>query len=267
MINFQKIIKYFAIAFAMFLIVSIISGIIYGLSTVGIIFTNSNNITTEMKTTSINSDINSLEIDINSSDLTIKSGDMLTIETNNSDINIIEEAELLSIKEKKNNILSTKNSKLIITLPDKIYNTLAINIGAGKVNIEKINANSGTIELGAGNIVIDDIIIEKSLNLENGAGDLNIRNGIINNLDLSIGAGSVTLKSKVLGNSKLDCGVGKVNLDLIETKEDYTLKISKGVGTITVADEKVKENYNYGTGINSIVIDGGVGKVKVNFSE
>ena len=250
MINFQKIIKYFAIAFAMFLIVSIISGIIYGLSTVGIIFTNSNNITSEMKATSINSDINSLEIDINSSDLTIKSGDKH------------EEKN-----KKKNNILSTKNSKLIITLPDKIYNTLAINIGAGKVNIEKINANSGTIELGAGNIVIDDIIIEKSLNLENGAGDLNIKNGIINNLDLSIGAGSVTLKSKVLGNSKLDCGVGKVNLDLIGTKEDYTLKISKGVGTITVADEKVKENYNYGTGINSIVIDGGVGKVKVNFSE
>ena len=67
MSEFQKIIKYFAIALAMFLIFSIISGISFGLSLVGNIFDGNDSEVLEdvLELVEIEDNINVLDISVN----------------------------------------------------------------------------------------------------------------------------------------------------------------------------------------------------------
>ena len=88
----QKIIKYLAIAFAVFLIVTIISAILtslYALSNV-LGLRNDNETIGEMKTIEIEeSQITTLDIDVAFTNLIIKIDDSFKIETNNNILIII----------------------------------------------------------------------------------------------------------------------------------------------------------------------------------
>ena len=91
MTSAQKVIKYLAIAFAIFLIVSIISTVtaaLFALSGIlGLKQDIEENMNSEMAATSLeNSDITTLDIEVAFTNLTIKTGDSLKIETNNSNI-------------------------------------------------------------------------------------------------------------------------------------------------------------------------------------
>ena len=71
----QKVIKYLAIAFALFLVFNIISGIMYGFSFIGnILNDNKSNIKDNLKDLEINSNSIILDINVLSSNITIKSG-------------------------------------------------------------------------------------------------------------------------------------------------------------------------------------------------
>ena len=105
MTNAQKIIKYLAIAFAIFLIVTIISTItatLFALSGIlGLKKDIEKNINSEMVTTDFeNTDISTLYIDIEFTNLTIKNGELLKIETDNSNIICNQDNKKLLIKEK-----------------------------------------------------------------------------------------------------------------------------------------------------------------------
>ena len=87
----QKIIKYIATAFAIFLTVTIIFSILsagYGiLIAIGVINKQENNISEDLITISDNIDeISTLELDIKASDLQIKNGEKVEVKTNNSNI-------------------------------------------------------------------------------------------------------------------------------------------------------------------------------------
>ena len=74
MTTLQKVIKYLAIAFAIFLTVSIIGGILSAVGLFGGLF-SSDSVLEEVKTYSVAKDIHNLDIEINAADLYIKEGD------------------------------------------------------------------------------------------------------------------------------------------------------------------------------------------------
>lgn len=95
----QKVIKNLAIVFAIFLIVSIIYNLMYGVSFL---------INNENKDNNLfNLDVNMnkvINIDISSSNLIIKKGDLFKAETNNKYISVKQDSNRLYIKERKHGI-------------------------------------------------------------------------------------------------------------------------------------------------------------------
>ena len=87
----------------------------------------------------------------------------------------------------------------------------------------------------------------------------------MNNLDLDMGVGKLSLTSKLTGNNKIDSGVGAIDLSLIGSLEDYKISLDKGIGKATISGEDMKDDYTYGTGINKIDIDGGIGSINIDF--
>ena len=139
MTNVQKIIKYLSIAFAFYLIISIL----FGLLSMFKIFDDINpsyekNDKVYNKQLNL-SDCNDINIKLNLTSLYIKKGDSFKLETNNKNVKVKEDDNTLTIKENKNINLNTKY-ELTLTIPEnKIFNEINIDNGVGILSIDKLN--------------------------------------------------------------------------------------------------------------------------------
>ena len=292
----QKIIKYFAIAFAIFLIISIISLILFGVYALsGVLGLKDNSkidISGNMQTVdfgsvtstqntmntgnSINNseqtvniaDITSLDIEVKYTNLIIRNGDTFRYETNNDNIVYRQNQNTLKIEEKGKWIFGDIESNLIIYIPENFnLNKINIEAGAGKVEIENLNAESLDLELGAGEASISNLNVTSRCKLEGGAGRLNVLNGNLNNLDLDMGMGEVNINALITGNSDIDAGIGTLNLNLQGSKADYRIRLDKGIGNIRINGENISNGSTYGEGANLIKIDDGIGNINITVNE
>lgn len=289
----QKIIKYFAIAFAIFLIVSIISLILFGVYALSGVLglkdnskidisgnmqtvdfgsttsgdNNSGNSTNNSEQTVNIADITSLDIEVKYTNLIIRNGDTFRYETNNDNIIYRQNQNTLKIEEKGKWIFGDIESNLIIYIPENFnLNKINIEAGAGKVEIENLNAESLDLELGAGEASISNLNVTSRCKLEGGAGRLNVLNGNLNNLDLDMGMGEVNINASITGNSDIDAGIGTLNLNLQGSKADYRIRLDKGVGNIRINGENISNGSTYGEGANLIKIDDGIGNINITIA-
>lgn len=267
----QKIIKYLAMAFAASLAFSIISSIFYGV----MMFTgfmDSKN-TSEDKTMDVR-EINSIEfsnLDINifGSELIIKEGDRYKVETNNKYIKTWNEGNTLYIEEDEHRFFKKINgSKVVIYIPSgSNLNDVNIETGAGSMNINYLNTKNIELDLGAGRVNINNLVVNNKADIDTGAGEVIIEGSVLSNLDLDLGVGSFKMNALVSGNSTIDQGVGEVILNLNGSKNDYSVNLDKGLGSAVIDGSNINDNVVIGDGINKIDLNGGVGSIKVNFVE
>lgn len=260
----QKIIKYFAIALGVGIIISIVSGI---LGFIGIITYHNDDYLQEMKEiSSTTNDVKRLEIDIDASELIVEVGDKLGVSTNNKYIKVKERNNELKIEERKHStIFGNNESQVILTIPTNyIFDYVSLDTGVGLVNISDLATKELDLDLGMGEITITNLNVYNKAEVDGGAGKINISGNEINNLKLDIGMGETIINGKILGNSEIECGTGRLELNIPDIKENYTLYLSKGIGTINIDDESVS-NGVIGNGINRVNIDGGIGEIDVNF--
>lgn len=267
MSSIQKIIKYLTFAFALFLALSIISALAYGLSFVGSMFDNDKQ-SSDLKELKINNSALILDIDVSSSNINIKQGNTLKVETNDKYIYTNQYKNKLYIKEKKHNLFNKNDdNKLIVYVPeDFIFDLVIIKTGASKLNISELNTKKLNLDLGAGKVKINNLNVTSSATIVGGAGEIVIEDSFINSLDLDMGAGKLSLNSKLTGNSEVDAGIGKVDLLLIGSLNDYSIELDKGIGSASINNSNMENDKIYGTGINKIDIDGGIGSINIDFT-
>lgn len=264
----QKVIKYLAIAFAIFLIVSILSGIMMCFMFFSNLFDDKEDATfTSSNKLEITEAVSSLEIDLRATSTIIREGEKFRIETNNSKIVTKTSNDKLVIKERKGNLFKRKhNYQLVIYLPkDEVYDEVSIDSGAGRIEIEKLATKKLELDLGAGEVEIDELDVLEKMKVEGGAGKFSIHNGKLHNLDLDMGVGKLELTAEVLGNSKIEAGVGETDIVLLGNESDYKIKVDKGIGSASIDGKSVSDNTYYGNGANSLYIDGGVGRIDISF--
>lgn len=271
----QKIIKYLAIAFALYLVISIFS-IIFGLSHE--IISSINNDKKESKLleeyTTISNNVNNIEsfkIDISNDDIEIKEGEKFEVKTNDPDVKFYHENSIVKIKSDKTfswHLSNSSRGTIIIYLPNEFnISELDLNLGAGKIDIDKIFVETLLMDLGAGTMTAKEINVYEKATINGGAGNINIYSGTINNLNLKLGAGNASIESDLTGSNTLTTGVGKLNLGLSRSKDNYKFDISKGLGNIILNDFDVLEDILIGDGETKIKISGAVGNIIINTAE
>ena len=264
MTTFQKIIKYFALAFAIFLSVSIISGICGALYSVSYFF--SGNTTDEMTEHVIGNNFTSLSVNISAAELEIKTGEKFGIETNHRYLTYKENGEILEINETRPFFTSHSGMKVILTIPEEnVFDYADINAGAGSVKIDDLRANSLKIELGAGELKARRLDALDKAEIDGGAGSVTISGGHLNNADIDMGVGELNLTTELSGKSSIDYGVGETNLVLVGTDNDYKIELDKGIGEAWLDGKKMSDDSVYGAGKNFIEIDGGIGELNITF--
>lgn len=270
----QKIIKYLAIAFALFLVISIFS-IIFGLSREIISSINSDKKDSKLleEYTTISNNVNNIEsfkIDISNDDIEIKEGEKFEVKTNDPDVKFYHENSKVKIKTDKTfswHLSNSSRGTIIIYLPNEFnISELDLNLGAGKIDIDKLFVETLLMDLGAGTMTAKEINVYEKAAINGGAGNININSGTINNLNLKLGAGNASIQSDLTGSNTLTTGVGKLNLGLSRSKDNYKFDISKGLGNIILNDFDVSEDTLIGDGETKIKISGAVGNIIINTS-
>lgn len=268
MTTFQKIIKYLAMAFAIFLSISIITGICSALFTVTYLFSGnaSEEITNEYDVVNT---VTSLSVNISATELEIKTGDKFTVETNHKYLKCEEKDDILKISETRPVLaLHPRGMKVVLTIPkEKNFDYADISTGAGSVTIDELSSKMLDIELGAGELNAARLNAIDKAEIDGGAGSITISAGHLNNADIDMGVGEFNLTGELSGKSSIDYGVGETNLVLIGEEDDYKIELDKGIGEAWLAGKKMSDDSVYGAGENLIEIDGGVGELNIKFKE
>lgn len=260
MTTLQKIIKYCAIAFAVFLIISIIGGITGAVAGVSFLWDDEDTVG-EMQALAVTGEVRKMAIDLKSTQLEVRAGDRFSAASNYRDFKIDNSDGTLLIEEEHPGFrFGSGGRKLILTIPDnQEFDRVDISAGAGTVKIDTLSAEKLFLDLGAGEVNIEELTAKDSAKINGGAGELNIRGGELANLDFDMGVGEVNLKSRLSGDCDIDYGIGELNLTLLGSPEDYRITLDKGVGEATLDGKKMQDGEVYGSGDTRIDIDGGIG--------
>lgn len=267
MTGFQKVIKYCAIAFALFLIISIISGIVGAVGALVYWTKGDADAVGSMHSYEVSNQVQNLDLEISAAELKIVSGDHFQVDSNHNYLSVKEENGTLRISEKKVFTgVSGKGVQVVVTVPEGfVFDEASIETGAGKVSINTLSADELTMELGAGQTTIETLNILTRGSLSTGAGEVIIRGGEMRNLTLDHGVGKLRLQGRLEGVCDVDFGIGEAELKLLGSAEDYKITLDKGLGTATLNGTPMVDDSVYGTGPNRINLEGGIGSIRVRF--
>jgi hypothetical protein len=157
---------------------------------------------------------------------------------------------------------------ITITIPqDFSAEKWVLNIGAGEVYVETINADKGYFDVGAGYLCIDRLEIRKESEYNVGAGSLVIKDITATDSHFDCGVGNVEIYGTLTGDNKLSCGVGRIKLELTGKEEDYSYDLSAGLGNVVINNRSyhnINKSINNNTE-NRLMIDCGIGGIEINF--
>ena len=268
----QKIIKYLAIAFSVFLIVLIVNGFmtaVYYLAGFGNIFDDDGFYDGKVLSRKLDGEIISLDIRLSSVSLVISEGEDFTVETNSESLSVSLLEKTLKIEEKEKffQILEPKKT-LKITVPEGFsFDFANISSGFGTVNMEVFRANSLRFDIGAGAVRVGELYITDSAYIDGGTGKITVEEGRIKNAEIDVGVGVFEMKARLDGDSEIDCGIGRTVLKLSGLSDEYRLHIFKGIGSAVVDGVSVSDETYIGNGSSFVTVSGGIGSVEIIFVE
>lgn len=234
MTEIQKIIKYCALALAVFLIfiiVTTIANVGYNILEKTDLINDSNSklLKNNIVISNNESEIREIDIDIKSSNIILKTAENFKVETNNKDIKYSYEDGKVLIKQNNVNkwyLNKNNNSKLIFYIPSEI-------------SLEKINLN-------------------------NNVGDVKIDFEKISNLNIDLDVGDIFVKSMLGGKNIIKSNIGDINLELSLKQEDYKFEIDKDIGEVKLNNNKIKRDTINGDRNNNLKIKTNIGDIKIN---
>ena len=266
MTTFQKIVKYLAIALALFLIAGILEAVFSFVGLIGGLFDRDDTVG-ETQTYEISDDIDRLKIEIGAADFKIEYADAYAVESNLKRLTVKEQNGTLIIRQRENLGITEQNTMLTLYLPEeKIFKHVELTTGAGRLTVEKLSAETLIWVLGAGEVSVSELNALLAADISGGAGRISIHGGALRNLDLEMGVGELNLTSALTGDCELELGIGQSNIQVLGNREDYRLDLEKGLGELTVNGVSLSNTENYGNGQHKLSIHGGIGAIHVDFA-
>ena len=144
------------------------------------------------------------------------------------------------------------SSTMIVYLPEnKNFNNVAIDVGAGNIEIDKLTGADTDINVAMGQVVISEMETD-SLNIEVGLGNAEVKGNINYEAIVDCGMGQVVMELEGEGkdfNYNLDCGLGSLSVEgvyhiagigdsYVNNDASMEMDLSVGMGTVMVSFEE-----------------------------
>lgn len=152
----------------------------------------------------------------------------------------------------------TKVPETVIKLPkDKVFD-LEVDLGAGTVNIASGVYGNLKIDVSAGKLD-GNAITCSSLNCDVSAGTVNLTDVTCSSLNCDVSAGKMEITSLSCPDIKADVSAGKLSLGIVGVKSEYTIKASVSAGSCNVSNQT-------GTTDKKLYVDCSAGSITVKFT-
>lgn len=224
----QKIIKYIALAFAAFLSVSIIAGLVFA----GLGIVTATKLIDKNSHVEISCEANEspcLEVALAASELVIKKGEKFSAESTYDKVEIKQDGDKMVITENGGSIFGNYNRTTTVYVPEDMeFLKVGISGGAGRVYVESIRAKEMEVSLGIGETVFDNLEVDKA---------------------------------------KFSTGIGRVEVSLASSDDAYAIKVDKSLGEIKFNGNKISNDTWIGSGDKKIEISGGIGELDIKTAE
>ena len=224
--------------------------------------------------------IDNMEINFSAGDLNIKKSsdenihvtgenlpEKINFSSSNSKLQVKTADSLLHLK---GGYISFDGSQptLTIELPEKAFDTVKIDAGAGQMKLSDLTCENLDIDFGAGSSEVINVTCKNEADFDLGVGKTVFKDCTFNDSDSKVKVGFIFAGDvndlcasckKLLGDAEIDGGIGSINFDIDGCKNDYKIK----------SDSKVKINST--TEENELLykikldIDNGIGEISLNF--
>ena len=207
-------------------------------------------------------EVKNLSMDFGAAEVAVIEGDKYCIETrglpeeclncylNKEGTLVVSNTRRFNLNFWSHNRRSRIVPRILVTVPkDASVGKMRIGVGAGKLVSRKVSVKceSGTIDVGAGNLVLDGVFGGK--------------------LDMRCGMGNLEFTGSITGSVNLDCGMGNMKLDLKGDPKTYSYDAKVGLGDFRFNGEKksgVCQIYNNQKLANHFSVNCGMGSVNID---
>lgn len=210
-----------------------------------------------------NESVKNLLLNFNFSQVVVIPGEIYSVETRGIDFKSLncclsEDGSLIINNTKKFNFGFWNNHKFIsprilITIPKECkLNHFGLTVSGGTFKTKEISlyCDSGSINLGAGNVFLKSIYGGK--------------------MDFHVGMGNLSYTGTVSKKTNIDCGMGNLKLNLFGNEKDYSYDVKLGLGNFKFNKEKrsgTYQSFDENKKENHISVNCGMGNVNIEIGE
>ena len=167
--------------------------------------------------------------------------------------------------------INLKQPEVILTIPAGMEFTEAdFNTGSGSVNIQNLVSENIYFNTGSGRTEMTGITAKRELNINSGAGGVNIAQVATGNLNINSGSGSMSISDATGGDVNINSGSGRVvfsNCNFNDTEVDSgsgSINFDMvNVGDLKLETSSGRANFTNGRISGDLLIDSGSGGVSV----
>ncbi|MCH5347796.1 MAG: DUF4097 family beta strand repeat protein [Oscillospiraceae bacterium] len=201
-------------------------------------------------------DINNLDIDINMGTFNILPADSFAICANNIETDWIKysiDGDRLSVSfdpEFEFKLFDfnfgNDSAEILLFVPQKVYETISIDVDAGTANISGMTANNLDFDMSAGDAYVSDTAVYYNSDIKMSAGYSQFtRCTLSNSSSIKISAGSMEFdESSVTGVSDIKISAGSLFMHLMDTFSLYSISAEKSAGEIYINGEPTAKAFN-----------------------
>lgn len=131
-----------------------------------------------------------------------------------------------------------KNSSIILYLPEECsLRRLDLSLGAGQLKLKNRVVEDMEVSVGAGQLLLTDVTLN-TLEVSLGAGELRARDVTVLSLDASIDMGNMDFIGAINESAEISCSMGNVNMDLEGNQEDFNFQLNCVAGNMEIDGER-----------------------------
>ena len=279
MTGFQKFIKYAAIAFGIYLSITIVL-VLLGVAR-GFVGASKNDEfkdivrdREEYHTEDITrnyENIKSLEVNVEETELIIRNGDTFKIEgTNIPDrMEIEQDGNKLKVSDEEvSSSFSDENMVVTIYIPEDVkLDNIDLEINYVSADIQKLNTANLELDIYNNYCEIDEIIAD-NMEFKNEEGNIDIYDAEIGRLLFDSESGVEDVSLDITVNAEFNLEYSYTDMNLIGKEEDYQISTRNKSGNIYIDDETITSNAEtWGSGNTKINLDNVNADIFITFRE
>lgn len=162
------------------------------------------------------------------------------------------------------------------TLHIRVICQTSLENGSGKCKVclsvpEGFFLEQATLSLGAGEIIANAGLQAEQVNIELGAGHIDLSDLTANELEAEVGMGALSLRGDILESADLECAMGSIEMKLDGAASDFNYQVALAMGDVQVGERSFSGMAGEwdidNNSSRDIIAECGMGSISVSFAE